>query len=128
MSEIVFLSVEQVCGIQKSTLPGAPASNIGLIEGAVNRVINHYFYNGSSNVFELAALYLIAISKAHAFPDANKRTAFQSALTFLQCNNVFLPESQEIEEITIKAAQGKASINEIAQIFYENYINSLNTL
>ena len=80
MSDIEFLSAKQVCDNQNATLPMAPSSNTGLIEGAVNRIINKYLYNGTSDVFELAALYLISIAKAHAFPDANKRTAYQSTV------------------------------------------------
>lgn len=117
MSEIIFLSVEQVCSIQKDTLPGAPSSNIGLIEGAVNRIVNQYHYNGISDVFELAALYFVAIAKAHAFPDANKRTAFQSALIFLQLNDVFVGESEDIVEITVRAAEGSTTIQEIVEVF-----------
>ena len=75
MTDIEFLTAEDVCNIQKSTLPGIPSHNIGLIEGAVTRIINEYLYNGTSDLYELAALYLVAIAKAHAFPDANKRTA-----------------------------------------------------
>jgi len=116
MSEIIFLSVDQVCAIQKSILAGAPSHNIGLIEGAVTRIVNEYLYNGTSGLFELAALYLVAVAKAHAFPDANKRTAFQSALVFLQLNNVFIHENEDIVEITVKAAEGTASIQEIAEV------------
>lgn len=120
MSEIIFLSVEQVCSIQKDTLPGAPSSSIGLIEGAVNRIVNQHHYNGISDVFELAALYLVAIAKAHAFPDANKRTAFQSALIFLQLNDVFVDESEDIVEITVRAAEGSVTIQEIIKVFKDN--------
>lgn len=120
MSEIIFLSVEQVCSIQKDTLPGTPSCNIGLIEGVVSRIVNQYHYNGISDVFELAALYLVAIAKAHAFPDANKRTAFQSALIFLQLNDVFVDESEDIVEITVRAAEGSVTIQEIIKVFKDN--------
>ena len=35
---------------------------------------------------KLAAAYAFGISKAHAFMDGNKRTAFVTALTFLRLN------------------------------------------
>jgi len=117
MKEIVFLSVQQVCGIQKATLPGVPSGNIGLLEGAINRVINQHHYNGISDIFELASMYLVAIAKAHAFPDANKRTAFQSALIFLQLNDVFVEESEEMVDVTVKAAEGSVTTEEIMAIF-----------
>ena len=43
MTNIEFLTAEDVCNIQKSTLPGVPSHNVGLIEGAVTRIINEYF-------------------------------------------------------------------------------------
>ena len=116
MSDIAFLSAEQVCDIQKATLSMAPSSNIGLIEGAVNRIINEYLYKDTSDVFELAALYLIAIAKAHAFPDANKRTAYQAALMFLDLNDIFISESEILIEITVKTAEGTINIQEIVEV------------
>ncbi len=62
-------------------------------------------------------MYLVAIAKAHAFPDANKRTAFQSALIFLQLNDVFVQESEEIVDVTVKAAERSATTQEIMEIF-----------
>lgn len=122
MKDILFLSVEHVCAIQKLMLPSAPSSNIGLIEGAVNRVVNQHHYIGGFDLFELAALYLIAIAKAHAFPDANKRTAIQSALLFLEMNDVFIPDNEELVEITVKAAEGAATIQEIANVLKKHYL------
>lgn len=116
MTDIEFLTAEDVCNIQKATLSGVPSSNIGLVEGAVTRVINQYLYNGISDIFELAALYLIAIAKAHAFPDANKRTAFQSAMMFLDANGISISESDSLTEITVKAADDTTNIQEIVEV------------
>jgi death-on-curing protein len=116
MSDIAFLSAEQVCDIQKATLSMAPSSNIGLIEGAVNRIINEYLYKDTSDIFELASLYLIAIAKAHAFPDANKRTAYQAALMFLDLNGIFISENERLIEITVQAAEGTTTIQEIVEV------------
>ena len=49
MTDIEFLTAEDVCNIQKSTLPGVPSHNIGLIEGAVTRIINEYLYSSSKS-------------------------------------------------------------------------------
>lgn len=117
MSNIEFLTAEDVCSIQQVTLPGVPSHNIGLIEGAVTRIINEYLYNGTSDLFELAALYLIAIAKAHAFPDANKRTAYQSAIMFLDVNGISVEETDSLLEITVKAAEGTTTIQEIVDVF-----------
>jgi death-on-curing protein len=117
MTDIEFLTAEDVCNIQKSTLPGVPSHNIGLIEGAVTRIINEYLYNGTSDLYELAALYLVAIAKAHAFPDANKRTAYQAAIMFLDGNGISIEENDRILEITVKAAEGSTTIQEIVEVF-----------
>lgn len=120
MKDIEFLTALDVCNIQKSTLPGVPPHNIGLIEGAVTRIINEYLYNDTSDLHELAALYLVAIAKAHAFPDANKRTAYQAAIMFLDGNGISVEETNSILEITIKAAEGSTTIQEIAEVFKNN--------
>lgn len=44
--------------------------------------------------FELATAYAFGISKAHAFIDGNKRTAFVSAITFMRLSGYsFRPAS-----------------------------------
>lgn len=122
MSDIEFLTAEDVCSIQQDTLPGVPSHNLGLVEGAVTRIVNEYLYNGTSDLFELAALYLIAIAKAHAFPDANKRTAYQSAIMFLDVNGISIEENDAVLEITVRAAEGTTTIQEIVKVFRNSAI------
>ena len=116
MRDIEFLTAEDICRIQQATLPGVPSHNFGLVEGAVTRIVNEYLYNGTLDLFELAALYLIAIAKAHAFPDANKRTAYQAAIMFLDVNGFSIEENDDVLEITVRAAEGTTTIQEIAEI------------
>lgn len=116
MNEIEFLTAEDVCSIQHTTLPGVPSHSYGLVEGAVTRIINEYLYSGTSDLFELAALYLVAIAKAHAFPDANKRTAYQAAIIFLDVNGVSIEENDAVLEITVRAAEGTTTIQEIVKV------------
>lgn len=116
MNEIEFLTAEDVCNIQHATLPGVPSHSYGLVEGAVTRIINEYLYNETSDLFELAALYLVAIAKAHAFPDANKRTAYQAAIIFLDVNGVSIEENDAVLEITVRAAEGTTTIQEIVEV------------
>ena len=63
--------------------------DIGLLEAALGRPQNLYHYSEPS-IFELAASYAFGISKAHAFVDGNKRTAFMTALTFLRLVGILL--------------------------------------
>ncbi|GGE28293.1 death on curing protein [Gemmobacter megaterium] len=65
---------------------GAPGTrDIALLEMGCARAMNLVAY-ADPDVFEIAAAYAFGISKAHAFVDGNKRTAFVAAFTFLRLN------------------------------------------
>lgn len=74
MTDITFLTTAQVVDIQSSTLPNSGDPNLGKLEGLLNRVHTLHHYEECDDIFTLAAMYLIAIAKGHAFHDANKRT------------------------------------------------------
>lgn len=86
-------------------LPGMPAHD--RVEALINRVINRELYEGETDVYELAALYLYAIARGHVFNDANKRTAFAAAVLFLRRNGIRLPYRAEFEEMAVQAAAGE---------------------
>lgn len=66
-----------------------------LLEMGCARALNLAAY-GEPDVFDIAAAYAFGISKAHAFVDGNKRTAFVACFTFLRLNGVnLLPEPKE---------------------------------
>lgn len=66
-----------------------------LLEMGCARAMNLAAY-GSPEVFDIAAAYAFGISKAHAFVDGNKRTAFVASFTFLRLNGLNLrPEPRE---------------------------------
>lgn len=89
------------------------------VEALINRVINRELYEGETNVYELAALYLYAIARGHVFNDANKRTAFTASVLFLRRNGINLPHRDEFEEMTVQAATGELLPGNIAIIFRE---------
>lgn len=67
---------------------GAPGiRDQSLLEAACARPVNRAAY-GEGNLQDLAAAYAFGISKAQAFFDGNKRTAFVTALTFLRLNGL----------------------------------------
>ncbi|MCR8548872.1 type II toxin-antitoxin system death-on-curing family toxin [Salipiger sp. P9] len=67
---------------------GAPGTrDRALLEMACARPMNLAAYE-DPDVFALAAAYAFGISKAHAFVDGNKRTAFVASFTFLRLNGV----------------------------------------
>jgi death-on-curing protein len=57
----------------------------GLLQNAIQRPVNKWQYE-DADIFECAAAYPYGISKAHAFVDGNKRTAFVTSATFLRLN------------------------------------------
>ncbi|ECF5900228.1 type II toxin-antitoxin system death-on-curing family toxin [Salmonella enterica subsp. salamae] len=111
--DIVFLSKEEVERIHADILPQSGNANIGLLEGALNRVKTLHFYGGVDDIHALAAMYLIGIAKAHAFHDGNKRTAFMSASIFLMMNRFELSSSLLLVKLTVFSAMGVASLEEV---------------
>lgn len=114
--KIRFLLIDEVINIQSSTLPNSGKPNLGALEGALARIDHFCLYDESAkkDIFVLAAFYLIAIAKAHAFNDANKRTAFQAATVFLLMNGVSLNDSPLLVKLTVWAAMDKAQLNDVA--------------
>ncbi|MDE9557666.1 type II toxin-antitoxin system death-on-curing family toxin [Xenorhabdus bovienii] len=127
MMNIRFLSTEEVIEIQRLTLPNSGNPDINKLEGALFRIQTLKDYDGCEDIFKFAAMYLIAIAKSHAFNDANKRTAFQSASVFLLLNNFELNVSFELVKLTILAAIGEGDCDSIAFALkiLSNYRNDL---
>lgn len=68
-------------------LGGVP--NPHYLESALDAPRNTMLYSdGGLDLFDLAAVYLYHIAKAHAFTDGNKRTAYITAIAFLDVNGV----------------------------------------
>lgn len=58
----------------------------GLLESAMERPKNRYFYEGVEDILELAATYCVAVAANHPFADGNKRAALLCLLLFLRLN------------------------------------------
>lgn len=76
--DIKYLTIEQVLSIHLQILHNTQEDR-GLspdmsLESALNRIDDHVYYTGLNNVYEIAALYAIAIAKGHCFSNGNKRT------------------------------------------------------
>jgi death-on-curing protein len=111
---IDFLTTEQVIDIQSTTLPNSGEPNMDRLEGALNRIHALHHYEECDDIFSLAAMYLVAIAKAHAFNDANKRTAFQAASIFLMMNGFELGTSFRLVKLTVMAAMDNAELRDVA--------------
>ncbi|WP_052361898.1 type II toxin-antitoxin system death-on-curing family toxin [Geminisphaera colitermitum] len=56
-----------------------------ILDSALSRPENLFAYD-KPTIFEVAAAYAYGIAKNHPFLDGNKRTAFITAIVFLEAN------------------------------------------
>lgn len=102
-----------------STEPGLVGGHgHGPVEGALARVENRVLYQGLDDIFEIAAMYAVAIARGHVFNDANKRTALVTALTYLALQGVEMAREPFLEEIMVWVAQGELDVEDLSLILY----------
>ena len=96
-----FLTVEQVITLHDSEKKCA-LLNRGYLESAVGQPAatwgGAYLY---PTLLHQAGVLLFGICKAHAFEDANKRTAWLACVTFLDMNGVELVDVPQLEAETL---------------------------
>lgn len=90
----------------------------GPLEGASARIEHGINYGGIDDVFEIAAMYAIAIARGHVFNDANKRTALVTALSYLGTQGVEIERSDALEEIMVDVAEGTLGLAELADLLF----------
>ena len=115
---IQFISAEEIIRFHDKLLqitPGVPGMpDPGRAEALLYRVLNKYEYEGVNDVWQLAAMHLLAISRGHIFNDGNKRTALFVTLLFLKRNGIILPSNRHFVELTVDAAAVLLSVEQIA--------------
>ncbi|CAI2040934.1 death-on-curing family protein [Serratia fonticola] len=83
----------------------------GRADALIHRVLNMHHYDGVTDIYDLAAVYLVAIARGHIFNDANKRTALFVAQVFLKRNGIQIMSSRisfdEMQIIAVNAATGE---------------------
>ncbi|MBK2638009.1 type II toxin-antitoxin system death-on-curing family toxin, partial [Escherichia coli] len=85
----------------------------GSAEEIMYRVLNKIEYEGVTDVWRLAAMHLLAISRGHIFNDGNKRTALFITLLFLKRNGIILPANPDFVGMTVEAAAGQLTLEQI---------------
>lgn len=114
---IQFISAEEIIYFHDKLLSVTPRCNrnvrSGRAEALLYRVLNKYEYEGVSDLWLLAAMHLLAISRGHIFNDGNKRTALFITLLFLKRNGIILAANPEFVELTVDVAAGKVSLEDI---------------
>ena len=118
MTEPVWVPLAAVIAIHDRQIArhgGAPGMrDHALLEMGCVRAMNLAAYT-DSGLADIAAAYAFGISKAHAFVDGNKRTAFVTALTFLRLNGYsFRPQTIEGVKMMEALAAGEISEAEFA--------------
>jgi death-on-curing protein len=119
MTEPIWVPLAAVLAIhdrQISRHGGAPGMrDQTLLEMGCARAMNLAAYT-DAGLEEIASAYAFGISKAHAFVDGNKRTAFVTALTFLRLNGYsFRPPPVEGVKMMEDLASGQVSEAEFAK-------------
>lgn len=92
----------------------------GRADAIIHRVLNMHYYESVKDVFDLAAVYLVAIARGHIFNDANKRTALFVAQVFLKRNGIELISSRisfdEMQVVALNAATGEYTWQKVSEI------------
>lgn len=114
-----FISAEEIVLFHDKLLSVTPGvtgmSDPGRAEALLYRVLNKYQYEGVTDVWTLAAMHLLAISRGHIFNDGNKRTALFITLLFLKRNGISLKANPDYVAMTVEAAAGHLSLEEIVE-------------
>ena len=104
-----FLTVEAIQKIQADSIETYGGSHglrePGLLQSALDRAENRYFYEPGSSVASLAASLSWGLIKNHVFIDGNKRAGLAAMITFLELNEYELICSvEEARDMTLRAA------------------------
>lgn len=121
MNEPVWVPIRAVIVIHDRQIArhgGAPGTrDLALLEMGCARAMNLWAYERAP-LARIAAGYAYGISKAHAFVDGNKRTAFVTAATFLRLNGLgFRPDPAE----GVRMMEGLAS-GEISEAAFADWL------
>lgn len=117
--ELLLLTAELVEAIHDEVLNPGELPGMAMnksLDSALARVDNRIAYGMTDDLFDIAAMYAMAIAQGHCFNDANKRTAHQSMDTFLDLNGVQITWSaEEIGQKIIALAQGLIDDGDLAE-------------
>jgi len=122
----IAVSTEFVIAIHDSIiaceggLTGFSQRGEGGLESALQRIENHIMYGGVRNLFEIAALYGVALARGHVFNDGNKRTALACTLIYLYKQGIAIPENPGLEQAVVDIATGAKDY-----LWFAQYLASL---
>lgn len=106
------IAVEAAHDLQIQEHGGQPGlRDEGLLESALARPKNRFYYEGAAELSALAAAYGFGLVKNHPFIDGNKRIAFVAMNMFLILNGHEI-EAPEPEVVQVVLAVADGSLNE----------------
>lgn len=125
MSEPRWLSMHVVVAIHFDQIREHGGSlgvrDKGLLESALDRPRNRFYYESDSDLTALAAAYGFGIAKNHPFVDGNKRVAFQAMYVFLGINGVtIMADEDEVVRLVLALASGELSESELGAWLRDN--------
>lgn len=86
-----------------------------VVLSALARPINRWAYEGTVDLADLAAVYLVAFAGTQGFNDGNKRTGLACALVFLELNGVSLEaDPNELYDLTLAVATSQVDDKYVA--------------
>ena len=91
----------------------------GLLDSALDRPVNIYHYDDSTDVAALAAAYAAGLIQNHPFVDGNKRIGFIAAYMFLDLNGAKLVA----DEISATAMTLSLAASEIGEKEYARWLS-----
>lgn len=113
-----IISAEEIIAFHDRLLRVTPGvvgmPDPGRAEALMYRVLNRIEYEGVTDVWQLAAMHLLVISRGHIFNDGNKRTALFITLLFLKRNGIALAANPDFVAMTVEAAAGQLTLEQIA--------------
>lgn len=106
-----MISAEWVVAVNQAVLSESAglkgAVDTDKLHGALARIDNWQQYENTDNIFDIAALYALALAKAHAFSDGNKRTALVVMLTYLDLQGIALKPDCGLDDVMVAVASGQ---------------------
>ena len=89
----------------------AEIRDAGLLSSALARPRNRRAYGTSPSLFDLAAMYGVAIVKNHPFVDGNKRVALMVMYVFLEINGYRL-DAPEVDAVDLMLRLAAGELDE----------------
>lgn len=90
--------------------------NLATLEGCLARIEHQMTYEPFDDIFLIGAFYAVAIAKAHAFSDGNKRTALVVMLTYLDMQGVEIKQNSGLDDLMVEVASSQLNYQQLADI------------